>query len=152
VQDRLLVGRDQELAVLDDAVGAASRGERALLLITGEPGIGKSRLLEELVTRVIAAGGIATWGRTSEVGQTPPFFPWTEVLSALETPTDRAPALGSLEQHGDATARFARFAEVAAFLGRRAAHAPVALLFDDVHTSDPSSLQLLEYALPLLLG
>jgi hypothetical protein len=74
------------------------------------------------------------------------------VLAALETPTDPAPALGSLQHHRDATARLTRFAEVVAFLGRRASGAPVALLFDDIHASDPSSLQLLEYALPMLLG
>ena len=152
VQDRLLVGRDRELRILDDAVAAASRGDRAVLMITGEPGIGKTRLLEELVTRVIAADGIASWGRTWEVGHTPPFFPWTEVLAALGTPVDPAPALGSSEEHGDAKARFERFGEVVAFLRRRAAHAPIALLFDDLHAADPSSLQLVEYVLPLLVG
>lgn len=152
MQDRLLVGRDRELRILDDGVAAASRGERAVLMITGEPGIGKTRLLEELVTRVIAGGGVACWGRTWEVGHTPPFSPWTEVLAALETPGDPAPALDGSDEHGDAKARFERFGEVVAFLRRRAAHAPVALLFDDLHAADPSSLQLLEYALPLLIG
>ncbi|HVW27370.1 MAG TPA: AAA family ATPase [Polyangiaceae bacterium] len=152
MQGRLLVGRDRELRILDDGVAAASRGERAVLMITGEPGIGKTRLLEELVTRVIAAGGIACWGRTWEVGPTPPFSPWREILTALETPSDAAPALGGSEEYGDATARLERFGEVVAFLRRRAAHAPIALLFDDLHAADPSSLQLLEYALPLLIG
>ncbi|HVU00560.1 MAG TPA: AAA family ATPase [Polyangiaceae bacterium] len=152
MQDRLLVGRDRELRVLEDAVAAASRGERAVLMITGEPGIGKTRLMQELVGRVIAAGGVASWGRTWELGQTPPFFPWYEVLAALETPGDPAPSLGSVEERGDGRARFERFGQVVAFLRRRAAHAPVALLFDDLHAADPSSLQLLEYALPLLVG
>jgi hypothetical protein len=152
VEDRLLVGRDRELTVLGGVISAALGGERAVLMLTGEPGIGKTRMLEELVTRIVAAGGIATWARTWEVGLTPPFFPWIQLLGALETPDDRAPALGSLEAHGDATVRLSRFAEVAAFLGRRASHAPVALLFDDLHASDASSLQLLEYAMPLLVG
>lgn len=138
--------------MLGGVIRAALGGERAVLMLTGEPGIGKTRMLEELVTRFVAAGGIATWAKTWEVGLTPPFFPWIQLLGALETPDDRLPALGSLEAHGDVTARLSRFSEVVAFLRRRALHAPIALLFDDLHASDASSLQLLDYAMPLLVG
>lgn len=149
---RTLVGRDHELGALDEALKAAIAGDRALLMVTGDPGIGKTRLLEELAARMIAHGGIVAWGRMWEVGVTPPFLPWVQLLAALETRADRAPALGSLEAHSQATARFSRFGEVAAFLARRAAAAPLGLLFDDLHVADPSSLELLEYVLPELLG
>lgn len=149
---RTLVGRDHEVGVLEEALRAAVAGDRALVMVTGEPGIGKTRLLEELAARLIAQGGIVAWGRMWEVGVTPPFLPWMQLLTALETRADRAPALGSLEPHTQATARFARFGEVAAFLARRAAVAPIGLLFDDLHVADPSSLELLEYISVELLG
>ena len=141
-----LVGRDRELALLDDIVAARD----GVVLVTGEPGIGKTRILQELARRVIGGGGAAAWGRMWEVGETPAFWPWLQLLAALEQVDDRAPVLASIDAHGDATARLARFAEVARFLGRRAAVQPLALLFDDVHLADPSSLQLLEFVVPLL--
>lgn len=152
VQGRVLVGRDRETRVLKDALAAAARSERAVVVITGEPGIGKTRLLEELVTHTVAAGGVACWGRTWEVGQTPPFHPWIEVLAALEVPGDRAPAFGSLAPQADRALRLEHFSQVVAFIGRRARHAPLTLLFDDLHASDSSSLELLDYALPRLSG
>lgn len=145
-----LVGRDRELAVLDELIARAATRERAVAVITGEPGIGKSRLLDELVRRSGFAGGRAVWGRCEEVGLTAAFWPWRQVLRALETTDDRAPDLASLDQRADASARLARFEDVVAFVGRRAAAQLVVLVFDDVHAADLSSLQLLEYALPRL--
>src|SRR5512140_3717205 len=101
-------------------------------MVTGEPGIGKTRLLEQLPH--------AVWGRTAELGLTPAFWPWLQILTALETADDRAPALASLDDRADMAVRLARFAEVVAFAGRRAGGR--ALVFDDAHAADPSSLQL----------
>jgi hypothetical protein len=83
---------------------------------------------------------------------TPAFFAWTQALAALATPEQPAPSLEKLEERTGAGARVARFGEVKTFLEQQAARSPVALLFDDVHASDPSSLQLLEYVAPLLGG
>jgi hypothetical protein len=80
----MLVGRDREIDAIGAAIERAQRGERAAVMLTGEPGIGKSTLLDELARRVMAAGGVAVWGRSAEVGVTPPFWPWTQVLAALE--------------------------------------------------------------------
>jgi tetratricopeptide (TPR) repeat protein len=151
VEGRALVGRDRELGVLEALVRQALSGERSVLALTGEPGIGKTRMLEALAASTIAQGGKAAWGRMLEVGLTPPFWPFTQILNALETDDDRAPLLGGLAERADAAARLAHFAEVAAFLVRRAKATPIALLFDDLHVADPSSLQLLEYLLPLLV-
>src|SRR5262245_40123125 len=121
-------------------------------MLSGEPGIGKTRMLEELAARMQSRGGIAAWGRTWEVGVTPTFLPWMQVLSALEGDHEPAPRLGTFDERADAGARLARFGEVARFLVRRAAARPIALLFDDLHAADPSSLQLLEHLMPVLVG
>jgi hypothetical protein len=145
-----LVGRDRELGVLDEALDRAAAGERAVLVLTGEPGIGKSRLLGELATRGSARGAKVVWGRTSEVGLTPAFWPWMQILRALEVDDDRAPGIGNLGEHADAASRLAMFDAAVAFVARRAAAQSLVVLFDDMHAADPSSLQLLDYAVPLL--
>ena len=137
-----LVGRDRELDALAGATRRAAAGEHVVVIVTGEPGIGKTRLLEHLPG--------AVWGRTSELGITPAFWPWLQILTSLETLDDRAPVLGSLDDRADLSVRLARFADVVAFIGRRGGGRP--LVFDDAHAADPSSLQLLEYAVPLLRG
>jgi hypothetical protein len=152
MNDRNLVGRALELEALQVALSEAARGERTVLMFSGEPGIGKTRMLEELATRAVAEGAMVAWGRVSEVGFVSSFWPWLQVLAAVETPLDPAPALGSLDKAASAAARLMRFGEVRAFLKRRAATAPLALLLDDLHAADISSLELLEDLLPALLG
>ncbi|MGH2898037.1 MAG: ATP-binding protein, partial [Solirubrobacteraceae bacterium] len=141
----MLVGRERELLLLNEAIAAAGAGRSVVVMLSGEPGIGKTRLLEELATRAREAGAVAAWGRTWEVGLTPPFWPWLEILHALETDSDRAPRLGGLDQPADATTRLVLFDEIARFLGRRTASGPLALLIDDLHAADLSTLQLLDY-------
>lgn len=149
---RALVGRDSELCALDDALAEAARGRRPVLMFSGEPGIGKTRLLEELAMRAVAAGATVAWGRVWEVGLTPPFWPWLEVLGAIETPDDPAPPLGELDRAAGAPARLLRFGQVRSFLLRRSARGPLVLLFDDAHAADVSSLELLEWLLHELAG
>jgi hypothetical protein len=121
-------------------------------MLSGEAGIGKTRLLEKLALCASAAGSRVAWGRMWEVALTPTFWPFIQVLAALEVEGDPAPLLGNLESRADASTRLARFGEVAAFLVRRARAAPLAILLDDLHAADPASLQLLEYLLPVLVG
>lgn len=140
-----LIGREREIAVIDEALATALRGQRAVVLISGEPGIGKTRLLDELELRVQQAGGRAVWGRTWDAGMTPAFWPWMQVLASIAEPGEPAPELVSLDDRADAGSRLARFDQVAAFLVRRASERPIAVLLDDLHAADPSSLLLLEY-------
>jgi tetratricopeptide (TPR) repeat protein len=140
-----LQGRSRELALLDEDLRVAITGRRTIALITGEAGIGKTRLLDALAARAAASGARTAWGRTWEVGLTPAFWPWRQVLSALEDPDARAPALDGLDERADAASRLARFEQVAAFVARRATVAPVAILLEDLHAADPSSLLLFEF-------
>lgn len=78
-----LVGRDAELCALDQRIEQAERGQGGLLLIEGEPGIGKSALVQELARRAQARGLLVLWGKAWEEGGAPPFWPWVQVLRAL---------------------------------------------------------------------
>lgn len=140
-----LVGRSRELRVVDDALARAQDGTSSLLLVAGEPGIGKSRLLDEAASRAEAEGARVAWGRTWELGAAPAFWPWIEVLRALPGDAARSAAevlAGSAA--ADPAARFAVFDGVAAVLRELAAERPLVLLLDDLHAADASSLQLLE--------
>src|SRR5690349_504605 len=99
-----LVGRDRELQVLDAAWRRAQRGERTVVSVVGEPGIGKTRLLDELAARIAGSEGTLAWGRATEVGLTPAFWPWLQAMSALDSPAARAPRLAG----GDAPLEPAR--------------------------------------------
>jgi predicted ATPase len=71
-----LIGRDAELAVLEAAVAAAADGWPAAVLLSGEPGVGKSRLLAEACTLAASAHGTRVLhGFALEGGGLPPYFP-----------------------------------------------------------------------------
>src|SRR5262245_51267299 len=75
-----LVGRDRELDELRVAMDQAARGHGRLVLIGGEPGIGKSRLADELATQAREAGHVVLWGRGWEDAGAPPYWPWVQIL------------------------------------------------------------------------
>ena len=170
---RPFVGREADLATLRSAVDRACVGEGGAALVTGEPGIGKSRLLEE-ATRDCASRGVALlWGRASEAGGAPAFWPWLQVLRSsadqasgdLDTgdPGDSGllarlvPVLGAsrrpeaLMTHDDG-ARFRLFDAVCRFLLRRAERQPTVVVIDDLQWADQSTLLLVEHLTPLLPG
>jgi DNA-binding winged helix-turn-helix (wHTH) protein len=80
-----LVGRDAPLARLDAAVAAAVDGHGGLVLVTGEPGIGRSRFLREGVARARAAGTRAILMRCNRFTSALPLWPWAEIVAALSS-------------------------------------------------------------------
>src|SRR5262249_45155795 len=78
-----LIGRATELRQVAAAVSAAAAGEsRDCLWITGEPGIGKTRLLQAAADEIRAAGGTVLEGRAYEAEMVRPFGPWIDALRA----------------------------------------------------------------------
>ena len=76
------VGRRRELALLHDALGAALAGRGRVVVLSGEAGIGKTRLAQEVATLALRRGMLALWGRSLEEPGAPPFLPWTRAMQA----------------------------------------------------------------------
>jgi DNA-binding CsgD family transcriptional regulator len=76
----VIVGRQAELDALDGALAAALGGAGRLVFLTGEPGIGKSRLARELAGRARASGAMVMTGRAVPSGSSTPYRPLTEAL------------------------------------------------------------------------
>jgi hypothetical protein len=156
-----LVARAGVLAEVDSALAAARAGRGRLLAVTGEPGIGKTRLAEEAAER---AGGFAviwTWG---PAGGGAALGPWSRVLRVLagghaaaarliaDSPflaalTDPARAGGGRDPEG---ARSQLSFDLAEVIAAAAAIQPVLIVIDDAHQADMSSLRLLAELAPAL--
>src|SRR5580700_3828476 len=77
------VGRERELAELVSACEAGADSDAHLFLIYGEPGIGKTRLADELASRVKARGMQVLWGRCWEGDGAPAYWPWIQVIRSF---------------------------------------------------------------------
>jgi hypothetical protein len=131
-------------------------GRGSLFLITGEPGIGKTRLADELC-RLADGRGVAThWGRVWEAGGAPAYWPFLQLLRAIierreaealpRLVTDSEAPLGELTTPAtSALERFQLFDRVNGFLRAAARDRARLLVLDDLHAADPSSLQLLHF-------
>jgi DNA-binding SARP family transcriptional activator len=152
-----LVGREREIAVLLPILDRALSGDGAVILLGGEPGIGKSRLADTLALQVEGRARVLV-GRCWEAGGAPAYWPWLQALRTYVGAND-AEALGDLlpglppgPAPESADARFRLFESVAAFLRSAAASEPLALFFDDLHAADAPSLLLLRFLAGQLAG
>jgi DNA-binding CsgD family transcriptional regulator len=117
VESGPFVGRDRQLAVLLAAFERAREGDGSVALVTGEPGIGKTRLVRELEAAARDGGAAVLWGRAPDVDGARPYWPWTQVLDALRRAAEEEPLLsaiggpaGLLGFLGDSAAVVARIA------------------------------------------
>jgi tetratricopeptide (TPR) repeat protein len=163
------VGREAELVALTGGLEDARSGRGRLFLVAGEPGIGKSRLADELGARARERGARVLWGRCWEAGGAPAYWPWVQVLRALVR--DRDPEALRVDLGAGATdvaqivpelrdllpdlpeppgvdpesARFRLFDATARFLVAAANADGLVLLLDDLHAADAPSLLLLRF-------
>jgi DNA-binding NarL/FixJ family response regulator len=158
-----LIGRERQLDLLERAL--ARRGSRAVAL-AGEPGIGKTALLRELVARAAARGSLVLTGSAAELEQELPFGAVSDALDAhvaalpdrvlTELGPDRlaelATVLPSLAVGGRSLGsalqveRFRAHRAVRVLLERLAVR-PLVVALDDAHWADPASLELIAYLL-----
>jgi tetratricopeptide (TPR) repeat protein len=172
IRPNSFVGRGRELAELDNALADALAGRGRLVLISGEPGIGKTRLADEVSKRASKLGVCVAWGRCWEGAGSPPYWPLIQVIRALavrgelasaisSSPSENVARIASLvpEVHPPSNsnreespssdpeeARFRLFDSVTTLIRSCARTLPLLLLIDDLHDADQSSLQMLSFA------
>ncbi|MFG2002154.1 BTAD domain-containing putative transcriptional regulator [Spirillospora sp. NPDC048911] len=137
-----LIGRAGQLSRADERLGEVRRGRGGVLLVTGEAGIGKSRLAREIAEQAVARGFRVAQGGCVD-GTAPAFWPWIQVLRDA----DADPALLSAERKSadpDA-ALYEVYERVVAALTGSGDGAPLMVLLEDLHWADVSSLRLLAY-------
>ena len=164
------VGRERELAELVAGLDDAFAGRGRLFLLGGEPGIGKSRLADELIAQARARGARVLVGRCWEAGGAPAYWPWVQSLRAYVRETSpealRTTARGrggrispSCSQScasssptcrsGQRWSRRARASgcstRPSSFLRNAAQVRPLVLVLDDLHAADEPSLLLLRF-------
>jgi tetratricopeptide (TPR) repeat protein len=165
----IFVGRERELAELVAGLDDASAGRGRLFFLVGEPGIGKSRLADELIRHARERGFQILVGRCWEASGAPPYWPWVQslrgyvreaqpdvlrrelgagaaelaqILPELRTILPGLPKPASLEPDG---ARFRLFDATAGFLREASRGRPLVLFLDDLHAADAPSLLLLQF-------
>ena len=168
---RFMAGRARELEVFREAFSRMLSGRRQLVLISGEPGIGKTRCAEAVAELAEDQGALVLWGRCHEEAGAPPYWPWVQILRAyvaassldevrlnmgtaandiaalvpelVETPHRTQLTSDAL---GDASpARFRTFDAIGQFLLKATQQVPITLVLDNLHWADAPSLALLEF-------
>src|SRR5690606_18756265 len=145
------VGRASELADLRALLDSARSGRGGLAVVVGEPGIGKTALVE---CAVADAAIPVLWARGREGA--PPLWLWDQVVRAarsaglIDLPPTPASAGDDLGASGHQ--RFRRFDALTTRLLELAGRTPFAIVLDDVHWADHDSLALLEFMSPSLAG
>jgi AAA ATPase domain len=148
-----LVGRREELDQLKAALANSLLGQGEVCSLTGEPGIGKTRLASEFVVDAGRRGALTLWGRCARLSA-PTGWPWIQISRAYMSSGDEylAGEMGELvevfasaDQHSDAD-RFRLFDRVAATFRSLARSRPLILVFDDLQAIDQLSLTLLSFA------
>ena len=159
------VGREEESKTLDAAYNDAAAGSTRLVLVAGEPGIGKTRLVSELATRVLNSGGLILAGRSDEMVGIP-YQPFAEALRFMMGQPGGVEDLGQKGSEltrlvpelaqvvlglgpplsGSAESeRFALFDGVREWLTTLSEARPVLLILDDLHWADMATLLLLRH-------
>ena len=164
-----LFGREREQQVLTSCLDELESGQGQLVLIAGEPGIGKTRLAEETSHHARVRGYEVKWGHCFEWAGTPAYWPWVEILRELvegrgpeqlrkSFGQDAAlvaqvmpeigeilPNLPPVPRMNPEQARFRLFDKVSRYLGLVGSVHPLVIVLDDLHWADPGSLLLLDF-------
>ncbi len=170
-----LIGRQRDISALRAAVDAALAGAGSVMLLAGEPGIGKTALVTDAAEYARDRGATVAWAACWEGDGAPGYWPWIQVVRALSEPAAKesasreqpsaaagvlagltGPAGGAGEGPGagppsgatlggEAAARFRAFDMTVTYLRELAARQPLVVVLDDLHWSDLSSLRLLSF-------
>ena len=172
----VFVGREREMDELRAALESALSGRGQLVLLVGEPGIGKTRTAEELATYASLRKAQVLWGRCYEGDGAPAYWPWVQAIRAyahehepgalraelgsgavhvaqiVSEVRERLPGLPEPPALGPDAARFQLFDGVSTFLRNASRTQPLVLVLDDLHWADKPSLMLLQFVARELRG
>jgi len=164
------VGRIEERAALEEAMKLARSGQRQVVLLSGEPGIGKTRLSSYAAHNAHSEGFAVVWGACSEE-LAAPYEPWIEICTHLVEHAPRELLQRHVERHGGELSRLARnikqripelpdpqtsdreteryllLSAVTGLLTQVAETVPLCVVLDDLHWADAQSLALLKHLL-----
>ncbi len=165
----VFVGRDRELEQLRNGLEETLSGHGRILMLVGEPGIGKTRTSEELATYAKMRGAQVLWGRCYEGEGAPAYWPWLQIIRSyvhereLQTlmsemgpgaadiaevvsdVRERLPGLPTPPKLEPEEARFRLFDSITTFLKNASNAEPLVLLVDDLHWADKPSLLLFQF-------
>jgi class 3 adenylate cyclase len=165
----VFVGREAELEALRAGLDGALSGRGQVLLLVGEPGIGKTRTSEELATYARLRGAQVLWGRCYEGEGAPAYWPWMQIIRAYVHEHDpqallsemgtgaadiaevvsevrqRLPGLPTPPKLDPDQARFRLFDSISSFLRNASQQGPLVLVLDDLHWADKPSLLFLQF-------
>jgi predicted ATPase/DNA-binding winged helix-turn-helix (wHTH) protein len=166
----LFVGREDVMEQLRSDLTEALAGRGRVVMLAGEPGIGKTRTAEELAAEARRRGAAVADGRCYEGEGMPAFWPWLQILRAIvsEMPAarlrerlgagapdvaalvpelrQRLPDLPESDPGESEQARFRLFDSVVSFLHNASRERALVVFLDDLHWADEPSLRLLEFA------
>jgi ATP/maltotriose-dependent transcriptional regulator MalT len=163
------IGRQPELAVLAAALDETLSGRGQLVMLAGEPGIGKTRLAQQVASRAESLGAQVMWGWCYEHVGAPPYWPYVQPIRAYIESADprqlssqlgtggpaiaeivpelraKLPDLGQPAAAEPEQARFRLFDSLATFLKNTTQSQPLLFVVDDLHWADAASLLMLEF-------
>ncbi len=160
----ILVGRDAELARLRGLLDEAASGRAVAALVSGDAGVGKSRLVTEVAALATERGFTVLTGQCAEIGDSVPYLPFADALRTaspeLEAAVKARPVLARLlpdggdGQRGEGDwaglTRQQMFGAVLGLLTELAAERPVLLILEDLHWADASTRELVTFLLRML--
>jgi tetratricopeptide (TPR) repeat protein len=152
-----LIGRDHPASVLRAEIARASESHGGLVLVTGEAGIGKTTLVTDAMEVARERGALVLSGSCWNSDAAPGFWPWVQVIRGLRrqataaewAAADESAGGGQLAvllgESGDPADGFGMYDAVTSALVAVSQRRPVAVVLDDLHWADPSSVRLLEF-------
>jgi len=168
--DGVFVGRQREMGDLKACLEGALSGRGRMVTLVGEPGIGKTCIVQELTTYAGLRGAQVLWGRCYEEQGVPPYWPWVQAIRSyvrdvdpaqlssemgsgaadiaevVSEVKDRLPGLRPPPQmESPEQAQFRLFDAITTFLKTASQRRPLVLVLDDLHWADQPTLLLLQF-------
>ncbi len=138
----LMFGRDPERAQLADLLDDAIAGHGSLVLISGEAGIGKTTLVNDLIQHAREQDCLVLTGGCYDLTTTPPYGPWTEAIRGYTPRGDQPPVpawFGDPDAMAQVGSQTALFEETRRFFAAIAEHQPLVIVLEDLHWADAAT-------------